>query len=305
MKKRESGIWATGLSWGACISLSCLGCQEASSDPDAHHDSAPDAAIDERCVFPEFNEASCIVVTYREQSEYPEQPPIVWSRQFTVGERGDRYPGTETYLCWSDNFLGKTEENADAKLIFSLPYDKDKDGDNTLFATIGIGDVLLLKWTLQVTSCLSGQDAPGIAREPRTLNETELRSKEGELLLLYVEAAPLADNGVVLLEPTLTPEISVSWKNLGCPSTPNRSGTPSGEIPVEIRVSAKASGEEAAATFGHRDSLTIGGSRYVLAVARAFVHEKADGCGHTKWLLYREDLFVPGRYPFQDEAAGQ
>lgn len=182
---------------------------------------------------------------------------------------------------WMFSLHGTTEKSKGRiSFLFMKPWALSEQIGNTFS---------LSKWRRFFQSCNSQ------GNEPVLIIEEVLRDEEGKLVLVSV-GGPIDSEGRMHTAPDLTPEIRVSWSDVGCQTGNNLEGVPYTGKSTIVGIQVEELGgtqNSVVVKPGERDSITIQNREYVLAVSYAWLPITSSGaiCGETKWTLYQKGFF--------------
>lgn len=182
---------------------------------------------------------------------------------------------------WGTVLVGSTEKS-ELELVFHLPWPWRVSEQQ--------GQLMQYRNWRRFSECLSSDGM----NEAMIVAEDVLRDSEGRLLLLSATDVPVGADGLILLAPELSTELSAYWESIGCASQ-----QPGDSLPLEpgaIRMEF-VDGSSVRVAAGEQVEVVLAGDSYILAVATASSRSKDARCGSSVWALMRRDFL-------REDAAG-
>lgn len=151
------------------------------------------------------------------------------------------------------------------------------------------GHTVTLRSTRESVDCTATNSEGSV--EQMLLAQDTIRDAQGNLLLLSALDMPLDALGSAVMKSELVPELRVRWAAVGCPPfSGDEVIQPEDEQrgSVGIEVVSPDEAQQLVVRPGGRGTILLGEHRYVLAVEKAWMPLTGDGCGRSRWALYRE-----------------
>lgn len=205
-----------------------------------------------------------------------------YERTLTIGTRTGPLDLTSSTGRWHTLFDAESDRPSKGTLEFAT-----RPG----WSVLQLPTPVHLHMFWRPTDCFRpGTDHP----EAVAVAQNVIRDASG-MLLIASGNSPLPANGTALMAPGSIPELSMRWRDVGCPVcwwaiAPPGTGR---NTAVELELTLTGTGEVVRAPIGERTRIRIGSAEYVFVPLTASVPVDADApCGSASWTLYRPDVLV-------------